>query len=365
MANAIHVVPLGIDIAELERLDSQMWDRLYKQDRQHAADGVRVEERGIQCAGICRDAGVVAWMYLRQVNGQRQAVHQHEEDKLRHHAPESPEHRAYKERVVRVATAAGHHADTEVRSPGGRIITDALIDGAEGLRIGWEIQLSTAVANGPKSVRERARKAVDRGITPAWHTDRRDHAQRNDTAWTRSDKLPAEIIAKNGDLRVVSGFRLLNFWKCDSTAFRECPTNGWRRRCGEVHTTPRPRDVLFDDLVRKTAAGLIVPLEYSVGSRVHRFWVPADDRTRYLELAGAPQSIDESPSTALGASTAGPTCRPRERVEVSRTVPVLNWRDRSHVASRPGPCRICGKLAHLLDDDGRHAHKVCVEEEAA
>jgi hypothetical protein len=52
----------------------------------------------------------------------------------------------------------------------------------------------------------------------------------------------------------------------------------------------------------------------------------------------------------------------RERIEVSRGVPVLDWRDRSHFASRPGPCRICGKPAHLLDDAGRHAHKVCVEE---
>lgn len=364
MSNAIHVVALGLDIEDLAVINQALWNQLYAQDRQHAADGIRVENRGLQCAGVCRDAGVVAWMYLRQVNGQRQAVHQHAEDEARHHAPEGPEHRAYKDRIVRVARAAGHAADTEVRARGGRIITDALVDGPDGIRIGWEIQLSTAEANGPSSVRERARKAINRGITPAWHTDRRDYAERNDTAWTRSDKLPAQVIAKTGDLRVVSGFRLLDFWRCDVTAFRECPKNGWRRRCGKTHTTPKPRDVLFDDLVRKTAAGLIVPLEYRNGSRTHRFWVPAQDRDRYLDTTGDQRGDEEGLRPASSASAARPTCRPRERIEVSRAVPVLNWRDRSHVASRPGPCRICGRTAYLLDDEGRHAHKVCVEEEA-
>lgn len=363
MANPVHVAALGIDI-DLEQPDlghpsmPGLWNRLYEQGH-----GVRVEDRGLQCAGICRDAGVVAWMHLRQrTTGRREAVHQHAEDEARHHAPESPEHRAYKDRIVRVATEAGHHADTEVRAPGGRIITDALVDGADGLRIGWEIQLSTAAENGPKSVRERARKAADRGITPAWHTDRRDYARRNDTAWTRSDQLPAEVIAKNGDLRVVSGYRLLDFHLCDPSSPIQCPDRGYGY-CGEVHAHPRPRDIRFDDLVRFTAAGSVLPLEFRAGSRTHRFWVPAEDHARYLELVGAPEGTEEGPSVASSASAAGPTCRPRERIEV-RAKPVLNWRDRSHVASRPGPCRICGKLAHLLDDEGRHAHKVCVEEAA-
>ncbi|MER7491000.1 hypothetical protein ABTY20_35015 [Streptomyces sp. NPDC126497] len=37
--------------------------------------------------------------------------------------------------------------------------------------------------------------------TPAWHTDRAAYAQRNDTHWTRSDHLPAHVIARTGEKR--------------------------------------------------------------------------------------------------------------------------------------------------------------------
>ncbi|MEU3616490.1 hypothetical protein ABZ725_29915 [Streptomyces sp. NPDC006872] len=66
-----------------------------------------------------------------------------------------------------------------------------------------QVQLSTAGADGPRSVRARAARAERNGITPAWHTDRNDYAHRHDTHWTRSDNLPAHVIAKIGDLRVV------------------------------------------------------------------------------------------------------------------------------------------------------------------
>lgn len=99
------------------------------------------------------------------------------------------------------------------RSVGPRswIQTDTLVQGEGGLRIGWEVQLSTAGAEGPRSVRARASRAAKYGITPAWHTDRAEYARRNDGHWTRSDNLPAHVIAKSGDLRVVSGFRVLDF----------------------------------------------------------------------------------------------------------------------------------------------------------
>jgi hypothetical protein len=352
VANAIHVVALCVDIEELEHLDPQMWDRLYKQDRQHSADGVRVEDRGIQCAGICRSAGVVAWMYLRQVNGQRQAVHQHAEDEARHQGPaRSPEHIAYQERIAVAAESGGFRAGTEVRTPTGPrgwIQTDTLVEGEGGRRIGWEVQLSTAPSNGPKSVRTRADKAQRLGIIPAWHTDRDDYARRNDTQWTFSNRLPANVIAKTSGLRVVSGFRVLDFWMCDARALYPCPEKGWRR-CGKPHATPKPRDVLFDDLVRKTAAGLIVPLDYRNGSRTHRFWVPADDRARYLNAMGAPEGNEEVPRTASGASTAGPTCRPRERIEVARDA-----------SGQPiPPCRFCGEPASLLGPEGQPEHWSC------
>lgn len=368
MSNAIYVVDLDRKIDVLESLSSREWNFLYTRDRQHGDDGVRVEDRGIRCAGICWKQGVVAWMYLRESGGQRQAVHQRAEDQDRHNGPaRSPEHIAWQERGARAAHEGGFPAETQVRATGprGRIETDVLIHGDGGRKIGIEVQLSGTPRHGKSSVPYRVKKAKSLGITPWWHTDRDDYARRRDAHWTYSNRLPAHVIEKTGDLRIVSGFRVLDFWRCDTTAIYPCPAKAGRR-CGDVHVTPKPRSVLFDDLVRKTAAGLIVPLGFQVGSGTHRFWVPEEDRERYLDNLGGPppEPEDRSSSTATSASRNAPTCRPRERIEVISR-PLLDWRDRSHAAPRPGPCRICGKTAHLLDDQGRHAHKVCVEETAA
>jgi hypothetical protein len=371
MANSVWHVELEIKL-DLERADLDhpdrpgLWDLLYAQDRQYAADRVPVEQRGLQCAGVCRDAGVVAWMHLRRgPNGQRVAVHQRREDEARHRK-ESPEHRAYKERIVRVAIEAGHAADTEVSAPG--MVTDALVEGPGGLQVGWEVQLSTAGYGGPRSVRARARRAVRHGITPAWHTDRREYANRHDTQWTRSDRLPAQVIAKNGDLRIVSGYRVLDFFRCDSTADVACPDTIGYRRCGKVHAEPKPRDIMFDDVVRGTAAGVVVPLEYRLRSRTHRFWVPAPDRERYWDILEDKPVTDDDPASPSSASRNPPTCRPQQDQAQSRpeTLPrqvrVVDWNHPRHWSPTPAPCRYCAKPANMRDDQGRSTHKVCYEQ---
>jgi hypothetical protein len=40
---------------------------------------------------------------------------------------------------------------------------------------------------------------------------------------------------------------------------------------------------------------------------------------------------------------------------------VLDWRDSEHWSFASGPCVYCGESTHLLDDQGRFAHKVCAE----
>ncbi|MER6316442.1 hypothetical protein ABT237_22100 [Streptomyces sp. NPDC001581] len=302
-----------------------LWDFLYRTDRVLAQRNVPVSERELQCGGICRDAGVVAWMYLRQqANGRREAVHERKEDEDRHKAPMSDEHKAYQERILRAAAEGGFQGDCEVRTPIGRssfIRTDTLIEGEGGRRIGWEVQLSSAGADGPSSVKARAAKATKRGITPAWHTDRADYARRSDTQWTRSNNLPAHVIAKIGDLRVISGYRALDFWVCDLRALYPCPDGV--RRCGKPHATPKPRDVPFDDLVRRTAAGTVVPVEYLRRTRVDRFWVTDADRDRLADLqAGViilpPTRPDDSSSKT---SPNRPTCRPT--ASLSGSVPAV------------------------------------------
>ncbi|MFI7178979.1 hypothetical protein [Streptomyces spororaveus] len=290
-----------------------LWDFLYKTDRVLAQRNVPVSERELQCGGVCRDAGVVAWMYLRQqANGRREAVHERKEDEERHKAPMSDEHKAYQERILRAATEGGFHGDCEVRTPVGRswIQTDTLIEGEDGRRIGWEVQLSSAGVDGPSSVKARATKAAKQGITPAWHTDREDYGRRSDTQWTRSNNLPAHVIAQIGDLRVISGYRALDFWLCDLRAVYPCPDGV--RRCGKPHVTPKPRDVLFDDLVRQTAAGTIVPVEYRRGTRIDKFWVTDADSDRLAELQEGILTLPPArgDDTAPKSSPNRPTCRP-------------------------------------------------------
>ncbi|WP_331728795.1 hypothetical protein OG693_39435 (plasmid) [Streptomyces sp. NBC_01259] len=370
MANKVWHTRLGLDL-DLNKPDlgqpgmSGLWDVLYQLDRADGARGKPVSERGLQCGGVCRDAGVVAWMYLRQqANGRREAVHEHAEDEDRHSAPMSDEHKAYQDRIIRVAEQGGFRAGSEVRTtiaPRKWFQTDAVVDNGAGLRIGWEIQLSTASTAGPRSVRNRASRAMSNGITPAWHTDMTRLARRNETQWTRSDDLPAEVIRKTGVLRVVSGFRALDIWRCDSRALYPCP-DGRITRCGKTHSTPKPRDIDFDSLVRSTAAGLVVPVEFPDKTTTHRFWVSADDRDRYYDLLGGAPSGPAGPELVPKghASNDGPTCRPRATLIPSQR-PTVDWRSASHWSSTARPCRFCGSVTNLRDDRQLPAHKVCYE----
>ncbi|MEU0786898.1 hypothetical protein ABZ341_35690 [Streptomyces sp. NPDC006173] len=290
-----------------------LWDMVYGMDRMYAARAVPVAERDLQCGGVCQEAGVVAPMHLRMRNERREAVHERREDEDRHTVTISDEHKAYQERILRAAEAGGFCGDNEVRTRVGRswIQTDTLIEGADGLRVGWEVQLSTAGTDGPRSVRARAAKAQKNGITPAWHTDRNDYAHRHDTHWTRSNNLPAHVIAKIGDLRVISGFRKLDFWHCDLHADHPCPHGV--RRCGKYHATPVPKDVLFDDLVRNTAAGTIVPVQFRTLNKTHRFWATRADHNRYNDLLNNDHqlpAVTEDVRTPSRASHNHPTCRP-------------------------------------------------------
>ncbi|MFF9378850.1 hypothetical protein ACF1BB_30555 [Streptomyces griseoluteus] len=325
MANVVWHRKLRIYL-DLTRADlgheeyEDLWGTVYGMDRMYAARDVPVRERDLQCGGVCQEAGVEAPMFLRVRNGRREAVHERAEDEERHTAPVSDEHKAYQERILKAAQEGGYRGDSEVRTRVGRswIQTDTLIEGADGRRIGWEIQLSSAGTDGPRSVRARASRAEKNGITPAWHTDRVDYAHRHDSHWTRSDNLPAYVIAKTGDLRVVSGFRALDFWRCDIHAVHPCP-NGVRR-CGKAHATPTPRSILFDDLVRSTAAGLIVPIQFRTATKQQRFWVTDADRDRLEDLYADDTQLPPAPETAGSTDRASynrPTCKPTREAERS------------------------------------------------
>ncbi|TQK49868.1 hypothetical protein FBY35_0144 [Streptomyces sp. SLBN-118] len=100
MANIVWHTKFGIHLdLTLEDLGHpnlpNLWTTIYDTDRLYAARSIPVSERDLQCGGICQQAGVTAWMYLRlRANGRREAVHERAEDEERHAAPMTAEHQA-------------------------------------------------------------------------------------------------------------------------------------------------------------------------------------------------------------------------------------------------------------------------------
>ncbi|MBR8638674.1 hypothetical protein KEF29_03510 [Streptomyces tuirus] len=149
-----------------------------------------LSRRQLQCGGICRRQGYVEWMYVYERQGKRVAAHEAKTAERRHVSNESPEHQAYKERTVRVATEAGHRAEAEVRTKDGKVRSDVVIYGATDMPTGLEIQRSFEPEG---AIRRRNKASFDHGVLAAWHTDDTQMFNRNEVAWTRTDNnLPRE-----------------------------------------------------------------------------------------------------------------------------------------------------------------------------
>src|SRR5688572_18445734 len=129
MASKVFHVQLGVEL-DLRRPDlgcpsvPGLWDQL------HGKVGAGV----LRCIGYHRGScaeGCTEWMYLKQhpSTGRRYAVHLNPGESQ--WAPESDEHKALKERIVRAASAAGFEASIEDRSPDGRRRTDVLVHGTD------------------------------------------------------------------------------------------------------------------------------------------------------------------------------------------------------------------------------------------
>jgi competence CoiA-like predicted nuclease len=78
-------------------------------------------------------------MFLRLWKGRPVAVH-YSTGRRHATAPESPRHKALKERIARAAEDAGFTAELEACAPDGRRCTDVLVHGENNLLLGCEIQ---------------------------------------------------------------------------------------------------------------------------------------------------------------------------------------------------------------------------------
>ncbi|GLY21680.1 competence protein CoiA family protein [Micromonospora sp. NBRC 101691] len=361
--NTVQHLKLGItlDLAQPD-LGHPERDNLWEQLRE------RPIHRGeLRCMGRCaqRDPNNPQWVYLREWQGQRQAVHLNPGARANHAGEsESDEHKALKERGYTAAINAGLHATVEDHAPHGKRITDLVIE-ADGHRLGVEYQRSLQA---PARIKSRVAIAQADGLTPFWATDNPDLKIDYRAPFARFNGAQPYEIRAGASLRVVSGYDKVVYEQCGWKGPR-CPVTGGLR-CGKIHAYRLAASIELDELQIGAATRVFLPLqEPKKGGGYNYRWLRAADLERYLDdrspsfggTIASPNSADKAAALAcnqrgglpLGQQHSGPAT-----ASVS-----LNWS--KHAAGEPRPCRVCQKPALMRDQDGRPCHKVCAESQAA
>lgn len=269
-----------------------LWETLRADDRP-------VADRQLRCLQCMTDRpDCPEWMHLRELaDGRRVAVHNNPSLGAHRTMPESPTHKALKERIATAAERAGFTADIEDVAPHGRRRTDVLIHGENRLLLGCEAQVAYATA---ESVRKRSQIAREDGITPMWTTNDNNAPLIDQAPWTRIDNLPRELIQTGGALLVRGGVKTLEMLRCDQ---RGTPCPDRRKGCTAWHGHWAPTHRLqLDDAIVKAAARELVPLEISRGRRGSFWmWVTPADRDTYLDSIGNTLGANRNPNRADSA----------------------------------------------------------------
>lgn len=377
-------------VIDAKLLAESAWQQL----RKHSAmAGGATKAKLIKCAKCWLEYGSEQWLSPK-VNhlGTRVLAHQPSESRPDHaYEPvETAEHRAYNNRAFTIGEAEGYDPRREAWAPNRKTRADVLLTGT--LTIAYEHQHSPFSATGRYSAPVRTRLAAAVGRTAMWHAT--NHKVRGQVPILRTDGgLPLKVI-ENPNYRheFRGGIYCIEIYTCSVREGHRCPNRKFSG-CGKPHARGQVRAGQLDDVLRGAPIGAyMVLVDVEVIGAPRFFWTDRASYDRYLAYIADPNTLPQldgspasQPRTRNGARGGHSRTKEaeleamqaqavdlaeignravRERIEVSRSAPVLDWRDRSHVASRPAPCRICGKVAYLLDDEGQHAHKVCVEEAA-
>lgn len=282
--------------------------------------------RGQECSSEV--GGKSPWMFVRRgrVGGRRPLVAAHLPITHKPTPAESDQHKATKERVVETAERYGLSADAEVGMPHRRAVTDAVVTGPTGIRIGWEIQYSPL---GPSGVRRRSVVAIDNDITPLWvaKSDRADLIDR--APWARVDDMPWREIVSGSEMVIRGGYRHLQVWRCLPSSPLHCLDTKGAGHCDSIHyewflpalcDPPKP-PVVIEDLVLTSATGDSVPVFVPSrgGGRAGRhMWVPSSDCQTWRELTGqweplpGPQEQETDDEITFSEQEIDRTCRAGE-----------------------------------------------------
>lgn len=217
---------------------------------------------------------------------------------------ESAQHKATKERVVETAARHGLDSEAEVPLANRRSVTDAVVTGPNGQRIGWEIQYHHI---SPSSVHRRSVNAVEHGITPLWVAKDRTASLIDRAPWARVDDMPWRDIADGKEMVIRSGYRHLEVWKCVPSSEHHCLSSEGAGHCGAIHADwfvpalclPQRNPVYIEDLVLRSATGESVPVyvpSRGNGRAGRHMWVSADDRALWQELVGEKTPLPTVPA---------------------------------------------------------------------
>lgn len=272
-------------------------------DRMLADDRLPVEARGLICAEDCMALGFIEPMYVYRRQGRVIASHQRGEAEQRHQPEITPEHHAWVDRAVRVAEAEGHRATEEKFTQDRKVRSDALIYGADGIRLGVESQVSPET---PRKLKTRDNAARRNGVADAWQTPLHSLVELGVVPMLRTDALPAEIIKQpNRPIPFRSGVRHVDMVRCDERSPVPCPRRKAGGRCGRRHPRSRPKEHGFDQFIRDAAAGLLV--RTTIRERrglAFEFWTP---------LATTWPTWQPPPRTTTTSPTWPPLSRPLTR----------------------------------------------------
>lgn len=317
----------------------------------------------LRCMGRCYEIAptVPQWVYLREQGGRRQAVHLNPAARANHASePESPEHKALKERGYGAARRAGLDAVLEDRAAHGKRITDLVIT-ADGHRLGVEYQ---RYLEGPSRIKRRVDIAQADGLTPFWATDNPDLPIDYRAPFARFNGVRHYEIRAGASLRVVSGYDKAAYERCGWEG-PKCPVTGGRP-CGRLHVYRMAASIELDDLLVGAATRAYLPLkEPKRGGGFNYRWMLAvdleryrDDRSEATRTVGPAREQSPESGADLACNRRAGSLIPGQRRQPA-TLASLNWA--KNAAGDPRPCWICRKPALMRDDTGRPCHKVCAE----
>lgn len=250
-----------------------------------------IHQGELRCLVCVEEGRGEQWLYLREQNQRRQAVHFNGTIQSHRWAPKSDEHIALQERVATRAEREGLRAIVEARASNGKHVTDVLIRGG-GVELGFEAQLS---AESKRSTVGRNRHRVGSGIQPLWVGTNDKIAFADAVPWASIPREGAAYIATGGELLTEGGVRRFALERCGFDG-NPCPRirRKTRKTCSGRHLYPESIKLQLDELVVGAATGVWRSLKVPTTQGGHYWWVTADDYERWQEDRG-PYAQPERP----------------------------------------------------------------------